>query len=129
MRRAEFVQKMVLNEICDDFENLDQIILPNVAKYGCKCGLTIERTEIVEALSVLVENGLAKAYYLACKEPFSTELAGMPPMDTIEEDFRTYFYATKNGLDLQGSYRSAASWPFDDEGELRCDWVPPERWA
>jgi hypothetical protein len=24
---------MVLNEICDDFENLDQIILPNVAEY------------------------------------------------------------------------------------------------
>lgn len=62
MRRAEFVKRLVLNEICDDFENLDQIILPHVAEDGRKCGLTIERAEIVEALSALVENGLAKAY-------------------------------------------------------------------
>lgn len=129
MRRAEFVQKMVLNEICDDFENLDQIILPNVAEYGRKCGLTIERAEIVEAMSALVGNGLAKAYDLACTDPFSKELPGMPSMDIIEEGFRTHFYATKNGLDLQSSYRSAASWPFDDEGELRCDWRSPESWA
>jgi hypothetical protein len=28
IRRAELVQKMVLNEIRDDFENLGQLILP-----------------------------------------------------------------------------------------------------
>jgi hypothetical protein len=79
-----------------------------VAEFGRKCGLTIERTEIVEALRALVE---------------------MPSMDMIEEDFRTHFYATRNGLDLQSTYRSAGSWPFAGEGELRCDWRPPESWG
>ena len=122
MTRAEFLQRLVLNEICDDFENLDQIILPHLAEDGRKCGLTIERAEIVEALSALVENGLAKAYDLGCTDPFSKELPGMPSLDIIEENFRTYFYATENGLDVQTSYCSDASWPFDEEGELRCGW-------
>jgi hypothetical protein len=68
----------------------------------------------------LIQDGLAKAYLLSPFEPFSTELEGMPPLDVIEQDFETYFYVTKKGMDLQLS--EDVSWPFDDEGELRQDW-------
>lgn len=111
---------MVLNEICDDYENVDQIIFPQVARRAAKCGLAIERAEIVDALAGLIQDGLAKAYLLSPFEPFSTELDRMPPLDVIEQDFETYFYVTKKGMDLQLS--EDVSWPFDDEGELRQDW-------
>jgi hypothetical protein len=120
MNRAELVRLMVLNEICDDYENVDQIIFPQVARQAAKCGLAIERPEIVDALAKLIQDGLAKAYLLSPFEPFSTELEGMPPLDVIEQDFETYFYVTKKGMDLQLS--EDVSWPFDDEGELRQDW-------
>jgi len=122
MNRAELVRLLVLSEICDDYENVDQIIFPHVAKAAAKCGLVIERSEIVNALAGLIEDGLAKAYLLSPFEPFSTELEGMPQLDVIEEDFETYFWATKKGIDLQLS--QITSWPFDDLGELRPDWDP-----
>ena len=122
MTRSEFVRLLVLNSICDDFENVDQIILPDVARTGARCGLTIERFEVVDALASLIADGLAKAYILPGPErsPFSGELPGMPPMDEVEENFKTYFYITKKGMDLHLSDRE---WfPLDDEGELRKDW-------
>jgi hypothetical protein len=127
MKRREFVQRLTLNAICDDFENVDQVILPQVAERGKKCGLAISRSEIVEALSALVEQGLAKAYNLSGsdKNPFSGELQGMPVLDLVEEDFRTYFYITKQGMDVHLS--DDKWWPFDDEDVLRHDWNPPEQ--
>jgi hypothetical protein len=44
--RSEFVERLVLNEICDDFENVDQVILREVNDTAAKCGLTIERTAL-----------------------------------------------------------------------------------
>jgi hypothetical protein len=120
MDRIELVRLLVLRQICDDYENVDQIILPRAAKDAAKCGLVIERSEIVNVLTRLIQDGLAKAYVLSPFEPFSTELQGMPALDVIEADFETYFYATKKGIDLRLSrWRSC---PFDDEGELRSDW-------
>ena len=99
MTRSEFVRRLVLNEIGDDYENVDQVILRDAAETGAKCGLTIERSEVVEALASLIADGLAKAYVLPGPErsPFSGELPGMPPLDDVEEYFRTYFYITKKG--------------------------------
>ena len=99
---------------------MDQIILPRVAKHAAKCGLVIERSEIVFALAGLIQDGWAKAYLLSSHEPYSTELQGMPPLDIIEEYFENYFYATKKGIDLQLS--DDTSRRFDDEDELRPDW-------
>jgi hypothetical protein len=70
----------------------------------------IERSEIVDALAELIQDGLAKAYLLSPFEPFSTELEVMPPLDVIEQDFETYFYVTKKGKDLA---------VFDDPRALR----------
>jgi hypothetical protein len=120
MNRTELVRRLVLNQICDDYENVDQIILPNVAKGGARCGLVIERAEIVAALAGLIEDGLAKAYLLSGTKPYSTELQGMPSVDLVEKDFKTYFYITKKGEDL---HVSDDTWyPFDDEGNLRPNW-------
>ncbi len=121
LSRSEFVRRLVLNSITDDYENVDQVILRDVAEDAAKCGLTVERPEVVNALAALIEDGLAKAYILdAYSTDSSPELQGMPPMDVVEEDFKTYFLITKKGMDLHLS--EDAWWPFDDEGNLRPDW-------
>ena len=59
MDRRELIRRMVLDAISDDFENVDQIILPNVSEDCRKIGFVVERSEIVRALAGLVEDGLA----------------------------------------------------------------------
>jgi len=103
---------LVLNSICDDYENVDQVILRDIAKDGAKLGLTPERSDVVAALASLVHDGLAKAYRLSSK---AQELQGMPPLDVVEKDFTTYFYITKKGMDLQLSDDSW--WPFEEDGK------------
>ena len=126
MTRPEFVQRLVLNTICDDFENVDRVILRDVADIGASCGLTIQRAEVVESLRALAEAGLARAYDLfpGIRDPFSGELHGMPPLDLVEHDFRTYFYVTRQGIELHKA--DSRWWPLNDEGALRPDWKPPE---
>jgi len=111
---------MVLNAICDDYENVDQIILPVVARDCAKLGFAVERPEIAKALGQLIAGGLAKAYLLSGTPPFSIELQGMPPLDLVEEDFKTYFYITKKGMDFHRS--DDTWWPFDNDEEPRPDW-------
>jgi hypothetical protein len=97
----ELVRWLVLNEISDDYENIDQILLPHLAEIGAEYGLTIERGEIVQALRWLIAEGMAKAYLLSGWEPYKTEIAGEPPFDVIEENFATYFYITEKGMDAK----------------------------
>jgi len=125
MNRMELLQRLVLDTISDDFENVDQVILREVAEQGARYGLTVDRFDIVEALRALVEGGLAKAYDLfpGIQDPFSGELPGMPPLEAVEEDFRTYFYITEKGMDF--NLKDATAWPFDDEGEFRTGGKPP----
>ena len=120
MTRKAFVRRLVLNSICDDYENVDQCILRDVAADGARCGLTIERPEVVDALAGLIENGLAKAYRLSALLPHTTELEGMPPMAVVEEDFETYFFIAPKGMDLHLS--DDAWFPFDEDDNLRPDW-------
>ena len=90
--------------MCDDFENIDQIILPVVARQCAKLGFAVERTEIVTAVSDLVMDGLVKAY----------DLSGG------EEGFKTYFYPTKKGIDFHLS--DGTWWPFDEEENVLPNW-------
>ncbi len=76
-------------------------------------GITVERSEVVDTLSGLVEEGMAKAYLLSRREPYQTEIARMPPIDLIEMDFQTYFYITKKGLDFHCA--DGTWWPFTDD--------------
>ena len=119
MERRELIRRLVLNSICDDFENLDQVILRDVARDGSKFGLTIERSDIVDALKGLIEDGFAKAYLLSSTmgpDPFAGEVPGMPPLDVVEKDFKTYFYITKKGMDFH--LADDSWWPFDNEAEI-----------
>jgi len=120
MTRNEFVLRLVLDSICDDYENVDQTILRDVAADAAKCGLTVERREIVEALAQLLERGWAKAYIMAETAPSSRELQEMPSLDIIEEHFKTYFYITKKGKEIQLADESW--WPFDEQGKLLPNW-------
>ena len=93
-----------------------------VAGVAAKCGLTIERPEVVQNLRALVNEGLVKAYDFsgATGDPFAAELDRMPPLDTPEGDFRTYFYPTQKGMDW---HKSDRTWyPLDDDDVLRSDW-------
>jgi hypothetical protein len=47
----------------------------------------------------------------------------MPPLDVPEEDFRTYFYITKRGMQFHQA--DSTWWPLDDNDVLRSDWKPP----
>ena len=57
MNRSELIRRMVLNSVCDDYENIDQVILRDVAKDAVKLGFTVERSEIVDASAGLIEDG------------------------------------------------------------------------
>jgi hypothetical protein len=125
MTREEFVQRLIVNSMCDDFENVDQVILRDVAGVAAKCGLTVERPEVVQNLRALVEAGLVKAYDLSpgIGDPFSGELQGMPPLADPEIYFRTHFYPTQKGTDWLES--DLTWWPLDDDDVLQSDWEPP----
>lgn len=97
--------------MCDDYENIDQIVLPTVARDCAKLGIIVERPEIVSTVSRLLEDGLIKAYDLQAGD----ELDGMPSVDQIEFEntLRTYFYVTGEGLEYHRSDKTW--WPFDDD--------------
>jgi len=69
MNRSELVRRMILNAICDEHKSVDQVVLREVTKDGTKLGLTVERSDIVDALAELIEDGLATAYLLFSTEP------------------------------------------------------------
>jgi hypothetical protein len=54
MNRIELIRWFVLNEISDDYENVDQVILASVANRVAGYGLGVKRAEIVDALRDLV---------------------------------------------------------------------------
>ena len=118
MNRSELVRWLVLNEISDDYENVDQTILRHVNEAGAEYGLIIERSEVVDSLAKLIVDGLAKAYLLSSTEPHSTEIRGVPSLDVIEENFQTYFYITKEGMGAKRLMDNLYSPPTDD---LACD--------
>ena len=68
MDRNEFVRWLVLGEICDDYENVDQVILAAVGRTAAKCGVEVDRSDVVNALAGLIKDGLAKAYVLITHE-------------------------------------------------------------
>ena len=125
MEKRELVRLLVLNEICDDFENIDQIILKNVAPQAAKLGITVTRDDIAEELARLIDDGLAKAYDLTMDDPLGHPLPGMPNVERNETNaFRTYFYITKRGMEIHLS--DFPTWPFDEDGNP-VDWQPPPK--
>jgi hypothetical protein len=120
MTRNDFIRRFVLNEICDDYENLD-VLQSVIANESSRCGLEISRDEIVQGIAELIEAGLAKAYKLTPTRRPAEEIPGVPPLDQIDN---YYFWATPRGLDVQAS--DEGWYPFDENGELRKGWTAPE---
>jgi hypothetical protein len=120
--RRELVRLMVLMEIADDYENLTVSVAGPVVEDGVRCGLTIEKSEIVQALKELVELGWATAWQLG-KD--SHEFDHMPSLEEMEDFNGAWFYRTEAGLEVIRVSRGRGVWPFDDEDDLRKDWTPP----
>jgi len=118
MNRSELIRRLVLNAICDGYQNVDQVILLQVAEGGAMLGLAIARSDVVDALAGLIADGLAKAYLLSCREPHSTELQGMPSLEVVEENFTTYFDITQKGMDLHLS--DDTWWPFGNDEQSQA---------
>lgn len=120
MTRKEIIRRFVLNEICDDYENLEMID-KWVMQKSARAGLTVQDTEIIEALTDLIQSGLARTYRF--RPPYKSQPDQIPGMPRLEEISEYYFWATPEGRDLQVSDRSW--YPFDDDDELRKDWAVP----
>jgi hypothetical protein len=128
MRRSELVRMFVLNKIADDYENLHQIT-KQVEPLGSACGLSIETSEILQALGELIAADFARAYRLSIMSRTAEEIQGMPPAHEIGSPdvpmvVDAFFWATEKGRQLARS--KATDWPFDDDRVLRSNWNPPE---
>ncbi len=119
--RRELVQRLVLNSICDDYENLVVSIKPAIDRDARDCGIEISELEIVDALRNLVDLGWAKAYRLGGKN--AVEFDQMPTIDEMRDFYGAWFHITDAGMKVQ--LADYGGWPFDDEGALRKDWVQP----
>jgi hypothetical protein len=115
MNRCELIRRFVLNEIADDYEELGKLYA-EVADLGTRSGLPIEKFEILQELILLIESGLASAFILTTVPV--QQIQGVPPLDKVED---YYFLVTDKGMELQLSDDSW--WPFDDDFQLRKDWV------
>jgi hypothetical protein len=100
MTRAELLRLFVLNAMCDDYEELE-MIYDVVLRDTERCGMPASQSEILRALTEVVETGLAKAYRLR-GEPLG-ELPGLPPLEEMEMPHRIYYYLTPNGKEVQQS--------------------------
>lgn len=115
MNSDDLVRMLVLDEIMDDYEELDHIT-ERMAPLGAQCGVVIQKQAVVQALISLTENGFAKAYSLGRN---SKEIEGVTPMDNIQAPDlyrRYYFWVTGNGREEHKKQDSL--WPFDEDGRL-----------
>jgi hypothetical protein len=88
VNRRELIQRLVLNAICDDYENVDQVP-------------SLSRAAWPRRISYPVPGKLTES---------------MPSLEVVEANFQTYFYITKQGMVLHRS--DDKWWPFDDESKL-----------
>jgi len=97
MTRAELIRMFVLNSFCDDYEDIEQI-MEHTGEVGPKCGLTISREDIIQALRELIDLRYARAWDLTQpkREP-TKEYQGMPTPEEIGP-LDPWFFRTSEGL-------------------------------
>jgi hypothetical protein len=118
MNRDELIRTFVLDQIMDDYEELDHIT-ESIAKWSAQCSVVVQRQDVVQALVSLTEHGFAKAYSLGRD---IKEIEGVPPPDYIQDPdlySRCYFLVSDKGREENKRLRSLATWPFDDDGKLK----------
>ena len=120
MNRKELVRIVVLLDVSDDYETTVHIAqrLTNVAN---TCRVAFERHEVVDALSELLNTGLANVYRLSPYAPVE-KIVGIPSASEFDDDY-THFYITDEGkMEIDRMRRGA--WPFDDDGNFRQEFCP-----
>jgi hypothetical protein len=122
--RAELLRLVVLRNIADSYVNLVNSIASPVVRDGAKCGMVIERAEIVRALTELVELGWAKAYLGNTVSRQFEPMERAPTRAEMEDLDGAWFYITPEGLN--GLRANWDAQPLDDEGERKKNWKPPE---
>jgi len=113
----------VLDVIADDYEEIEHIT-ERVEKWSGVCKLEITRDEIVQALITLTHEDCARAYHLTGTpghKPEEIKVVLSPDQIQLRDP---YFLITDKGVEEIN--RPDDGWPFDDEGLLRKEWVPPE---
>ncbi len=113
---AELLRMFVLDTIADDYENLEKICA-DVSAMSTRCGLSVQSSDVVEALVSLIASGLASPYKL---RPTAEKVEGVPPISNLGN---YYYWVTEKGRGVQLS--DYADWPFGENGELREDWTAP----
>lgn len=109
MTRNDLLRRLVLNELSDDYENLEHITV-RVQSLEGQCGLKFTRAEYVSAVVELINLELVKAYRVS---PMTTDLeaVGLPPLAEMD---RCYFWQTEKGRIMNAT----EPWPIDDDGHL-----------
>ncbi len=103
MTREEFVQRLIMNSMSDDFENVDRVIFRDVAGVAAARGLTVERPEVVQNLRELVEGELVHANDLSATtgDPFTAALDKAPAAARHPRRvFQDVFLSNPEGLGL-----------------------------
>jgi hypothetical protein len=108
MQRNEIIDTLVLNEVSDDYEDLDHIV-SGIATLPFAFPLKIEVHEVEAALQRLIASGYVQAYDLFVLPPLNAQIPG--PLKPEEID-RYYFLQTAKGKTLHASL----AWPPDDQG-------------
>ena len=123
MTRREQIRMFILDVIADDYEEIEHIT-ETVDKWFGVCKLAITRNEIVQALITLIQEDSARAYHLSGTpghKPEEIKAIISPDQIQLRDP---YFWITDKGR--EEIIRPDDGWPFDEEGALRKDWVPPE---
>ena len=120
MNRSELLRLFILDDIADDYEEIEHIT-GNVTALAQKCGLTVSSGEVREELMNLIDAGFAKAYRFTGRH-LPEDIRGRPLPEELEETATgyVYFWITESGRELHGSRDDW--WPFDDDDSLRIDW-------
>ena len=124
MTRGELLRLLILEDVCDDYEEIEHIT-GSVTVLAQKCGINVTRDEIVQELMNPIDAALVKAYRLFSSRRPAEAFDGRPPLTELEESGGyTYFLITENGMKvhLANDHR----WRFDQTNLLGRDWISPE---
>jgi hypothetical protein len=92
MERSDLVRALVMDAIANDYEE-PGVIVDEVSAWAGERGVSVTTTEILAALTGLVQTGLAKAYRLSASRP-AEEVHGL---QQIHRETDCYFLLSPEG--------------------------------
>lgn len=95
MANAEFVRKLMMDVIADDYEHIT-IITEDVFRWAAEENETVTPDQIRHALQDLVRDHLAGAYRLTATPDPPQAMTRIPSISEMDDD-DLYFYLTPEG--------------------------------